>query len=190
MQTLDCMSNLVHPPRVAVRQANPLYALVVSVVDSLFDMLILKFAADSFDFKQECKTALELDREVAQTCCESWASPDFADTLQEVDNAEIGGQEMSTKRRKFTDEYKAEAVRIWRESGKSVRRVAVELGLTPSALERWVKQEKDAQQLGTTRASLKAEREELLRLRRENELLRQERDFLRSAAAYFAKERK
>lgn len=119
-----------------------------------------------------------------------WASPDFADTLQEVDNAEIGGQEMSTKRRKFTDEYKAEAVRIWRESGKSVRRVAVELGLTPSALERWVKQEKDAQQLGTTRASLKAEREELLRLRRENELLRQERDFLRSAAAYFAKERK
>jgi len=97
---------------------------------------------------------------------------------------------MSTKRRKFTDEYKAEAVRIWRESGKSVRRVAVELGLTPSALERWVKQEKDAQQLGTTRASLKAEREELLRLRRENELLRQERDFLRSAAAYFAKDRK
>jgi len=120
----------------------------------------------------------------------TWASPDFADTLQEVDNAEIGGQEMSTKRRKFTDEYKAEAVRIWRESGKSVRRVAVELGLTPSALERWVKQEKDAQQLGTTRASLKAEREELLRLRRENELLRQERDFLRSAAAYFAKDRK
>src|SRR5690606_5083257 len=119
-----------------------------------------------------------------------WASPDFADTLQEVDNAEIGGQEMSTKRRKFTDEYKAEAVRIWRESGKSVRRVAVELGLTPSALERWVKQEKDAQQLGRTRASVKAEREELLRLRRENELLRQERDFLRSAAAYFAKERK
>ena len=44
--------------------------------------------------------------------------------------------------------------------------------------------------LGTTRAALKAEREELQRLRRENETLRQERDFLRSAAAYFAKERK
>lgn len=77
MQTLDCMSNLVHPPRVAVRQANPLYALVVSVVDSLFDMLILKFAADSFDFKQECKTALELDREVAQRAANHVLPSDF-----------------------------------------------------------------------------------------------------------------
>jgi transposase len=97
---------------------------------------------------------------------------------------------MSIKRRKFSDEYKVEAVRLWRESGKSVGRVAQELGLTPSALERWVKQEKEAQSQGTTRASLKAQQEELQRLRRENELLRQERDFLRSAAAYFAKERK
>jgi transposase len=97
---------------------------------------------------------------------------------------------MSAKRRKFTEEYKTEAVRIWRDSGKSLAQVARDLGLTPSALDRWVKHHKKADQLGTTRTALKAEREELQRLRRENEQLRQERDFLRSAAAYFAKERK
>jgi transposase len=107
-----------------------------------------------------------------------------------VDNVEIGGEEMPTKRRRFTEEYKAEAVRMWRESGRPVTQVARELGLTPSALDRWAKQHKKAEALGTTRAALKAEREELQRLRRENETLRQERDFLRSAAAYFAKERK
>ena len=97
---------------------------------------------------------------------------------------------MSSKRRRFTEEYKAEAVRLWRESGRPQAQVARELGLVPSALDRWAKQHKKAEALGTTRAALKAEREELQRLRRENETLRQERDFLRSAAAYFAKERK
>jgi transposase len=97
---------------------------------------------------------------------------------------------MPANRRRFTEEYKTEAVRVWRESGKPLRQVAIELGLTPSALDRWAKQQKKAEQLGTTRVALKAEREELQRLRRENEQLRQERDFLRSAAAYFAKERK
>ena len=97
---------------------------------------------------------------------------------------------MPKKRRKFTEEYKAEAVRMLRESGRSVAQMARELGLTASALDRWARQQKKAEQLGTTRAGLKAEREELQRLRRENETLRQERDFLRSAAAYFAKERK
>jgi transposase len=107
-----------------------------------------------------------------------------------VDNVEIGGEEMATKRRQFTEEYKSEAVRMWRESGRPLTQFARQLGLTPSALDRWAKQQKKAEQLGTTRTALKAEREELQRLRRENETLRQERDFLRSAAAYFAKERK
>lgn len=97
---------------------------------------------------------------------------------------------MPAKRRRFTEEYKAEAVRLLRESGRPLTQVARELGLTPSALDRWARQHKKAEQQGTTSAGLKAEREELQRLRRENETLRQERDFLRSAAAYFAKERK
>ena len=97
---------------------------------------------------------------------------------------------MSKIRRKFTEEFKAEAVRILRESDRPLAQVARELGIVPSALDRWNRQQRQAEQAGTTRAAVKAEREELLRLRRENEVLRQERDFLRSAAAYFAKERK
>lgn len=97
---------------------------------------------------------------------------------------------MSKIRRKFTEEFKVEAVRILRASGRPLAQVARELGIVPSALDRWNRQQRKAEQAGTTRAAVKAEREELLRLRRENEVLRQERDFLRSAAAYFAKERK
>ena len=97
---------------------------------------------------------------------------------------------MSTKRREFSPEYKAEAVRALRTSGKPLAQVARELGLVESVLHRWNAAHKKAEQAGSKLPKLKAEREELQRLRGENERLRQERDFLRSAAAYFAKERK
>jgi transposase len=97
---------------------------------------------------------------------------------------------MATKRRKFSEEFKAEAVRIWREGGQPQVQIAHRLGVVPSVLDRWDKQQRQAEQQGSTRAGLKAEREELQRLRRENEVLRQERDFLKSAAAYFAKDSK
>ena len=94
------------------------------------------------------------------------------------------------KRRKYTDEFKAEAVRLVRESGKPIPGVARDLGIAANLLYRWQGEEHRARSLGTTRAVLKAEYEELVRLRRENELLKKERDFLKSAAAYFARERK
>lgn len=97
---------------------------------------------------------------------------------------------MSKTKRRFSEEYKAEAVRAWRESGRPMQSFAKELGISSSMLHRWNDEQRKAEQAGTTRSQVKAEREELLRLRRENEVLRQERDFLRSAAAYFAKERK
>jgi transposase len=97
---------------------------------------------------------------------------------------------MGKKRREFSAEYKAEAVRTLRASDRPVAHVARELGLVESVLHRWNKAHKEAEQVGSRVSKLKAEREELQRLRRENEVLRQERDFLRSAAAYFAKERK
>jgi transposase len=97
---------------------------------------------------------------------------------------------MSQKRREFSPDYKAEAVRMLRTSGKPLAQVARELGLVESVLHRWNKAHKEAEQAGSKLSKLKAEREELHRLRGENERLRQERDFLRSAAAYFAKERK
>jgi transposase len=97
---------------------------------------------------------------------------------------------MGNKRRDFTPEYKAEAVRTLRGSGKPLAQVARELGLVESVLHRWNKVHKQAEEVGSKVSRIKAEREELQRLRRENEQLRQERDFLKSAAAYFAKERK
>jgi|SRR5581483_10120803 len=94
------------------------------------------------------------------------------------------------KRKKYTEEFKTEAVRLLRESGKPIAEVARNLGISANLLYRWRTEEHRAVNLGTTRSALKAEREELVRLRRENDTLRKERDFLKSAAAYFARERK
>ena len=94
------------------------------------------------------------------------------------------------KRRKYTEEFKTEAVRLWQEADKPIAQVARELGINPNLLSRWRGEEHRAESRGTTRTALKAEAEELVRLKRDNELLRKERDFLKSAAAYFARERK
>jgi transposase len=97
---------------------------------------------------------------------------------------------MSKTKRTFTAEYKAQAVRAWRESGRQLSVFAREIGVSSSMLHRWTQEQSKAQQSAKSGSSAKSEREELLRLRRENEVLKEERDFLRSAAAYFAKERK
>jgi transposase len=94
------------------------------------------------------------------------------------------------QRKKYTEEFKAEAVRLVLESGKPIAEVARNLGVPANLLYRWRDEEHRAVNVGTTRSALKAEREELICLRRENETLRKERDFLKSAAAYFARERK
>jgi len=94
------------------------------------------------------------------------------------------------KRRKFTDEFKAETVKLIHESGKSISAVARELDLTESAIRHWVKQaEIDAGQ-GPPGALTTEEREEFRRLRRENRELRMEREILKKATAFFAKESK
>src|SRR5437667_12767753 len=91
------------------------------------------------------------------------------------------------KRRAFTREFKAEAVRLVRESGKSVPTVARELDLTETALRSWVRQAEIDAGRGTPGALTTAEREELGQLRRENRTLRMERGILKKAAAFFAK---
>ncbi|WP_346294435.1 transposase [Sphaerothrix gracilis] len=96
---------------------------------------------------------------------------------------------MSQKpRRKFTAEQKAETVRIVEESGKPISRVAKEMGLTESALRNWVKQSKIDQQGARQGPLTSEEREELNSLRRELKRVRMERDFLKKAATFFAKE--
>lgn len=94
------------------------------------------------------------------------------------------------QRKKYTEEFKTEAVRLVQEAGKPIAQVARELGICANLLYRWRGEEHRATNLGTTRGALKAEHEEIVRLRRELDTVKKERDFLKSAAAYFARERK
>jgi len=92
------------------------------------------------------------------------------------------------KRRAFTEEFKAQTVRLVRESGKSIGMVASELDLTESAVRAWVRQAAIDAGRGPAGALTTEEREELGRLRREVRTLRMERDILKKATAFFAKE--
>ncbi len=90
-------------------------------------------------------------------------------------------------RRHFSEEFKAGAVRLVLDEGKSVGAVARELDLTPSSLGLWVKHERAERTKGKS-GLMKEEREELARLRKENRILAEERDILKKAAAFFAKQ--
>ena len=92
------------------------------------------------------------------------------------------------KRRSFTKEFKAQAVRIVRESGKPVGTVARELDLTETALRSWVRPAEVDGGRGPAGALTTEERAELGQLRREVRTLRMERDILKKATAFFAKE--
>jgi transposase len=92
------------------------------------------------------------------------------------------------KRRQFTPEYKAEVVRLCQQPGKTPNGVAIELGLTPSAVMGWVKQATVDAGGGGNGALTTTEREELATLRKENRQLRQEREILKRATAFFARE--
>ena len=94
----------------------------------------------------------------------------------------------NTTRRQFTDAFKAEAVRLTRESGRPVAQVARELGISDNVLYRWRSEQQQVESQGRTRQAVRAEQNELTRLTRENETLRKERDFLTRAAAFFARE--
>ena len=92
------------------------------------------------------------------------------------------------KRRAFTAEYKAETVRLVRAGGKSIGEIARDLDLTESALRQWVRQAEIDAGRGKSGELTTEERQELQRLRRENKDLRIEREILKKAAAFFAKE--
>lgn len=89
-------------------------------------------------------------------------------------------------RRRFDDEFKAQAVRLVLDEGKSVASVARDLDLTESNLRIWVERARADRTQGRTGLTT-AEREELTRLRKENRELRTEREILKKAAAFFAK---
>ena len=89
-------------------------------------------------------------------------------------------------RRYFSPEFKAETIELIRSSGKSIPQVCAELDLTETTVRNWVRQaEVDG---GKREGTTTDEREELRRLRAENKTLRMERDLLKKAAAFFAKD--
>ena len=99
------------------------------------------------------------------------------------------GKRVKRPRRSFTDEFKASTVRLVLDEGKSVSQVARDLDLTASALQSWVDRARADRTHGKTGLTT-AEREELARLRKEVRELRMEREILKKAAAFFAKEQR
>ncbi len=91
------------------------------------------------------------------------------------------------KRRSFTREYKAEMVSLWKRSGKSIGLFSKEMGLTETSLRAWAKQAEIDAGKGPPGAMTTEERQENTRLRRELRQMTMERDFLRKAAAFFAR---
>ena len=95
-------------------------------------------------------------------------------------------QKKRRTRRKFSDEFKRDAVEIVRVSGKPIAEVARELGIYDTTLGNWVNQ--DQVNRGERQGLSSAERLELSELRRENARLRMERELLKRAVAFWVKE--
>jgi len=91
------------------------------------------------------------------------------------------------ERRDYTDEFKAGAVRLVLDEGKKVAEVARNLDLTPSALGGWVKRARADRSGGKTGITTD-ERAELAAMRKELRVVKMERDILKKAVAFFAKE--
>ncbi len=88
-------------------------------------------------------------------------------------------------RNRPTPEFRREAVRLALTSGQTRRKIAEDLGIGLSTLTRWLSQERDVDAPNEASVDLHAE---LKRMRRENAVLKRERDILKKAAAFFAKE--
>jgi transposase len=88
----------------------------------------------------------------------------------------------------YPEAFRADAVAFVQRSGKSIAEVAADLGVSGESLRKWVQQAKADSGDGPPGALTTEEREELRRLRRENKTLLMERDILKKAAAFFAKE--
>ena len=96
---------------------------------------------------------------------------------------------MARTRRKFTVEYKQEAVLLAQQSDIPASQVARNLGINENLLRRWIKEYTDTDKQAFPGHG-NARDEELAQLRKELKQVKQERDFLKEAAAYFAKESK
>jgi transposase len=93
------------------------------------------------------------------------------------------------RQKRFTKDFEEEAVRLLRTSGRTKREIGEDLGVSLSTLTRWLSQRREREtEKPDRRPPGEDPAAELKRLRRENEILRQERDILKRATAFFAKE--
>ncbi len=92
-----------------------------------------------------------------------------------------------TKRRKYSPEFKREAIALTKQPGVSCRQIALEIGINPNLLSRW-KREAEAATNKAFQGSGSPRDEEVAQLKRELARVKKERDFLREAATFFAKE--
>ena len=96
---------------------------------------------------------------------------------------------MTQKRKHYSKQFKIDAVKLVTEQGFNVSEAARNLGIHHSSLRHWKRQfESDGNQAFPGKGNLSSEKEELRRLRKENKRLRMERDILKKATAFFAKE--
>src|ERR1700722_9798687 len=93
---------------------------------------------------------------------------------------------MPRSRPPYPEPFRREAVELVRTSGKSIKEIASDLGVTEQSLRNWTRQHEV--DVGTRPGLSSDEREELKRLRRENRVLKEEREILKKAAAFFARE--
>ncbi|KIU26176.1 transposase [Methylobacterium radiotolerans] len=95
---------------------------------------------------------------------------------------------MADRKQTFTPEFRAEAVRLAQTSGRSRREVAADLGVGLSTLRHWIDGQRDREMDAPPADRQEDMATELKRLRRENEVLRQEREILKRATAFFVNE--
>ena len=115
----------------------------------------------------------------------------FVDTFRKADRMSTPMAKTPKRarrpRRRFDDDFKAQAVRLVLDEGKSVGAVARDLDLTETALREWVHRARANRTRGRTGLTT-AKREELTQLRKENRQARLEREIVKNAVAFFAKE--
>ena len=93
---------------------------------------------------------------------------------------------MGKPRKRYTTEFKIEAVRLYETSGKSASQIERELGIGKGCLWRWARKYGSDNNASTSESDRTAEQERIRALERENEILRQERDILKKAVGIFS----
>ena len=96
---------------------------------------------------------------------------------------------MGQHKRSYSKDFKLEAIRLYENSGRSMRQIEEELGISEGLLNKWrARARRDGQQAFVGKGHQTEQEEELRRLKRENELLRQERDVLKKALVVFSRD--